>query len=72
MLGHPLQVPRVAVINGVGELDLDSESPAVVADNDEVNLMVTVAGAEVADCCLGRLCRHANTEPDLNRSTSTS
>jgi hypothetical protein len=48
-------VGGVSVLDCGGELDLDGEHPAVVADDDQVDFVVAVAGAQVTDSGFGGL-----------------
>jgi hypothetical protein len=54
-LAEPVEVAHVVVGDGGGDLDLDGDDPAVVALDDEVDLVVAVAGSEVVDARLGSL-----------------
>lgn len=47
---------HVALPDGGRHLDLDRTYPAVVADGDDVDFVIAVAGAHVSDPRLRRLC----------------
>ena len=53
VLAEPAEVAHVVVGDGGGDLDFDGDDPAVIALDDEVDLVVAVAGSEVVDACLG-------------------
>jgi len=60
--GQPVQVGGVSVLDGGGELDLDGEDLAVVADDDQVDFVVAIAGAQVADGGFGSLRRYPHAQ----------
>ncbi len=64
LAGEPVQVGGVLVVDGGVELDLDGEDLAVVADKDQVDLVVAVAGAQVADGGVGCLGGDADAQCD--------
>src|SRR5665647_2995408 len=61
---EPEQVAHVPVVDQRGELRLDGDPTPVVAGDDEVDLVVTVASAQVPDARLGRLSEHPHGECD--------
>jgi len=51
-LAQPAQVPDVGVVGRGRQLDLDGENPAVVADDDDVDLAFPAVGTQVVDSSL--------------------
>lgn len=55
VLLQPMQMADVGIADGSSKLDLDGQDVAVVADHDEVDLVVPVPGAQMRNACPGGL-----------------
>jgi hypothetical protein len=63
--GQPAQMRDIAVGDGGPQLHFDSEDSAVIAFDDEVDLVVAVAGPKVGDGCIGGL--RVDTDAESNK-----
>ena len=57
-----MKVLGVAVVDGTGSLDLDRQDGSIITNNDQIDLVVAVACAEVPNVGLSSLRRDADAQ----------
>ena len=62
LLAQPLKMLGVAVVHGTGTLDLDRQDGAIFTSDDQIDLVVAVACAEVPDVGFSSLRRNADAQ----------